>query len=348
MRGRRALALAAGVALLLVLPACSGDEEAPPEGAAADEPPPQPEPPSVCPLTGREPPDGVRLSRPAVALKIENSREARPQAGLENADLVFEEIVEGGITRFMAIYHCGDADRAGPVRSARFDDPKIARPFTRVLAFSGANRIVERELDKKKMVSLTELNTPDPFFRVPPGTLDIHSLFVDVAKLRRAASATKGKLVPPRAGAFDFGARAPNAKRARRVTINFNASNSIEYRWRGGEWKRWEAGEPFMSAAGKQLGTANLLVQQVEVNNSATIVDPAGNPSPDIALRGRGKAWLFRDGHVTKGMWRIRKEGTPAIFSAKGGRRFVFDVGSIWVELVPSRAGDVKGSVAFK
>jgi hypothetical protein len=343
MKGRRrCAALAAALALLA---ACSGGDADQVPQAAPNETA-EPAEPAVCPLTGERPPKGVDLDRAAVAVKIENSREARPQSGLEDADLVYEEIVEGGITRFMAFYHCGDSDRAGPVRSARFDDPKIARPITRVIGFSGANGIVERELDRKKMVALNELNTSNhAFFRVPPGNLDIHSLFVDVSKLR--AAAPDAKLDSPREP-FRFGDLPRAAKRARSAVVHFKASNEISYRYKGGVWRRWEDGERFMTRRGRQIAVPNVLIQQVEVNNSKSIVDPAGNPSPDIALRGSGKAWLLRDGRVLKGRWKIAREGAAATFTTAGGEPFRFAVGPIWVELVPSPKGDVKGSVAIK
>jgi hypothetical protein len=340
MRDRAALA----AVLLCLLAACSRSV---PTATGPDAPPEikRPEPPPVCPLTGKEPPGRVNLDRPAVAVKIENSPEARPQSGLERADLVYEEMVEGGITRFMAIYHCGDSGHAGPVRSARFDDPKVAKPFTRILGFSGANKIVERELRRQRMVALNELNTADTFFRVPPGNLDIHSLFVDVSRLRREASGRK--LRPPKQ-AFEFGPVPDFATRARRASVHFNASNEIGYRYRGGVWKRWEAGAPFMTRSGRKIGVPNVLIQQVEVNNSKTIVDPAGNPSPDIALVGRGRAWLLRDGRVIKGRWKIAGEGRAAVFRTADGSPFIFARGPIWVELVPSARGDVKGSVAIR
>lgn len=346
MRGRARPAALALVALCL-LAACSSDEDPVTPGteqAAEQKAVPKEDP--ACPLTGEEPPRGVDLGRAAVAVKIENSREARPQSGLEDADLVYEEIVEGGITRFMAIYHCGDSRRAGPVRSARFDDPKIALPFTRVLGFSGANGIVEAELEDKGMVALNELNSGDAFFRVPPGVLDVHNLFADVSKVR--SEAPRSKLQPPDDDVFEFGPLDARAKKARSVTVNFNASNPIEYRWEAGAWKRWEAGEPFRSRSGEQIGVPNLVVQQVEVNNSKTVVDPAGNPSPDISLEGSGKAWLLRDGRALKGTWKITKPGKPATFETRAGKPFTFDEGPIWVELVPSSKGDVKGSVTVR
>jgi hypothetical protein len=320
------------------VPEPAGDSPGPTAGArqAAAE---------TCPLTGKQPKSERTLARPAVAVKIENSREARPQSGLEDADLVYEEIVEGGITRFMAIYHCGDSDRAGPVRSARFDDPKVAKPYTRVLGFSGANRIVERELTRQNMVALDELSASDAFFRVPPGNLDIHSLFVDVSKLRAEAP---GRRLNPPEPRFEFGPLPGSARRARVAVVHFSASNEIRYRYRGGEWKRWEAGVPFRTRSGGQVGVPNLLIQQVEVNNSKTIVDPAGNPSPDIALVGRGKAWLLRDGRVIKGRWRIAKEGGPTVLRTTGGEPFRFATGPVWVALVPTSKGEVKGSVRIK
>src|SRR5918995_7009975 len=153
------------------LAACAGDgeETETPQAEATLEPPP------VCPLTGEDPePD---LPRPAVAVKIENSPQSRPQSGLGEADVVFEEIVEGGVTRFAAIYHCGSSKKVGPVRSARFDDPRIVGPFTSVLAYSGANGIVEKELQKNDMVLFTEqADAAKVFFREPEGSQDVHSL----------------------------------------------------------------------------------------------------------------------------------------------------------------------------
>jgi Protein of unknown function (DUF3048) N-terminal domain/Protein of unknown function (DUF3048) C-terminal domain len=338
----RATGFVAVLLVALLAAACSDDEPVTAEQPAVGEHKQRaPEPTCIDGTKASE----SKIHRPAVALKIENSSEARPQSGLESADVVYEEIVEGGITRFMAIYHCGEAHTAGPVRSARFDDAKIASPFTRLLAYSGANGIVERELGKQKIVSLTELNGGSAFFRVPPGTTDIHSLFADTEKIRHQAPK---KLEEPKQGIFEFGAVNDAAKKARRVSLHFNASNTIEYRWSGGTWKRSEAGQPFMSNTGGQIEVANLVVQQVEVNNSATIVDPIGNPSPDIALKGKGKAVLFRDGRVVKGTWVIKKEGDAATFETKSGKPFVFTPGPIWIELLPSGKGEVKGSFEYR
>src|SRR5919202_962193 len=81
------------------------------------------QPAAICPLTGEKPAKTSYLNRPAVGLKIENLPLAYPDSGLNKADIIFEEPVEGGLTRFLAVFHCGDAAKAGPVRSARPIDP---------------------------------------------------------------------------------------------------------------------------------------------------------------------------------------------------------------------------------
>jgi hypothetical protein len=132
------------------------------------------------------------------------------------------------------------------------------------------------------------------------------------------------------------------------VTVSFNNSNTIEYRWKKGAWRRFEAGARFMTASGKQIAVANVVVQEVEVNPSGTIVDVAGNPSPDISLVGKGRAFLFRNGKVIKGRWRIKKEGAPPRYMTRSGNAMVFAPGEIWVELMPSRKGAWKGGISFK
>src|SRR4051794_5747896 len=97
--------------------------------------PTPPPPPVVWPLTGVL--SGAVPARPAVAVKIENSLDARPQTGLNSADMVWEEVVEGGITRYLAVFHSHLPPVIGPVRSVRPMDPSIAAPLRGLFAFSG-------------------------------------------------------------------------------------------------------------------------------------------------------------------------------------------------------------------
>jgi hypothetical protein len=192
------------------------------------------------------------------------------------------------------------------------------------------------------MILLNELNQRGAFYRAPPGAILVHNLFVRTEVLRNDQRVRKAD--PPRSDVFRFGDVPASAKKARSVRVNFNASTTIEYKWQGGAWKRYENG-PFMTNTGSQVAVPNVLIQQVEVNSSRRLVDVAGNASPKLDLKGKGKALLFRDGKVIKGTWQM-KNGKP-LYRTRSGEDLVFARGPIWVELVPSKKGQVKGSIAF-
>lgn len=303
--------------------------------------------PTTCPLTGQEAPDGVDLRRPAIAVKVENPPEARPQSGLEHADVVVEERVEGGITRFLAVFHCDDAGRVGPIRSARFDDPKIAKPFTTFIAASGANAVVEREIRKRGMTYVDEERAKNgELFRWPAGSSDVHSLYADATKLLRRAE--RAGVEAPRRGVLDFGPLPDGARNARRVTLNFVDDNTIEYRWQRGAWRRYEAGERFTVRGGGHVAVPNVLVQEIRVDNSDTLVDVSGAASPELKLVGKGRALLFRDGKVVAGQWRIDEPFAAPEYVTRSGDGMTFAEGPVWIALVPSRAGEVKGKVSYR
>ncbi|MFN3865793.1 MAG: DUF3048 domain-containing protein, partial [Demequina sp.] len=113
-----------------------------PSRSAAPSGPPDPRPDVVWPLTGVDATeaDAALLDRPALAIKIENSSEARPQSNIDTADVVFEEQVEYGISRLIAVFHSDVPETVGPIRSLRPMDPKIVGSFEGPLVFSGAQR----------------------------------------------------------------------------------------------------------------------------------------------------------------------------------------------------------------
>src|SRR5271165_5176465 len=111
------------LALTVVAAACGGGS------STASKPKPKPSTttttagPPIAPLTGLPDPSGQSLTRPALSIKIENTPQARPQTGLDMADVVYEEVTEAGITRFMAVFNSAVPPVVGPVRSARIMDP---------------------------------------------------------------------------------------------------------------------------------------------------------------------------------------------------------------------------------
>lgn len=304
--------------------------------------------PVVCPLKGTEPKTEALAERPAVAVKIENAPVAYPLSGLEEAEVVFEEVVEGGITRFMAIYHCNDAAKAGPIRSARAVDPAIMSPITKILAFSGANGQVLEALEESDVVVIDESGSNGAMERVPrEGLSSEHTLYADTKQVRKVGR--KAFSDAPPEDIFEFGALEDNGKTkaASEVTIQFSGATTVGYTWDGDGYLRTQAGAPFMSESGEQIKVANVLIEEHQVDNSTT-TDVLGNPSVEIADEtGSGKAVLFRDGRAVVGRWSRESLEAPVVFETKTGDRMVFAEGSVWIHLVPSDAGDVKGSFSF-
>jgi Protein of unknown function (DUF3048) N-terminal domain/Protein of unknown function (DUF3048) C-terminal domain len=304
--------------------------------------------PAACPLTGRKPSSDSLLARPAVAVKVENNPLAYPLSGLEKADLVFEEEVEGGLSRFMAIYQCSDVAKVGPVRSAREVDPDIMRPITRILADAGSNAIVDKDLSKAHIVVIDELNAGSAMRRVArPGISSEHTLYANTIALRKLGRKHFDR--PPPDDVFKFGDLQKDAsEKASSITINFSSGNVAGYKWSQGRWRRLQGGAPLMAESGHQIAVDNVLVEEHKVNYSNKIVDVVGNPSTKIAdVTGSGRAVLFRDGRAIKGKW-TRDSVTEAVhFETKSGDEMQFKPGSVWVELVPSQKGEVKGSFSF-
>ena len=300
-----------------------------------------------CPLTGEEPRKEDALDRPAVAVKVENAPIAYPLSGLEDADLVYEELVEGGVTRFMAIYHCGDTPQAGPIRSARLVDPSIMMPTTRILAFSGGNEAVVNSLAENDIVQVDETNAGDAMQRVPrEGLASEHTLFGNSAKLRKVGQKEFDE--PPKSE-LHFGNIDDNGstRPAGNVTINFSPATTVTYEFNGERYARSQAGTPFESEGHGQVGVENVIVEEHTVNLSA-IVDVTGTPSIEIADEtGSGKATLFRDGRAIRGRWEREDVQDPVVFKTKEGDDMVLAPGAVWIHLVPNARGEVEGSFDF-
>lgn len=324
-------------------------QAAPPPAGEVPAPPPEPEPepePDLC-LGGRRPDAPYLLKRPAVAVKVENAPVAWPLSGLEKAEIVYEELVEGGVTRFMAIYHCNDAPKVGPVRSARVVDPAIMRPYTRILGAAGANAIVQRALDKAHIISINEDQAGSAMTRVlRPGLASEHTLYGNTQALRRLGRARFDK--PPPQGIFDYGPSTVPGRRIKSVTMSFGDITQVVYRWIDGKWRRFEDGAPFLAETGRQIAVDNVLIERHRVNYSKGVVDVAGTPSVEIAdTTGSGDAFLLRDHRVIRGKWVRKSKKKPAMFKTLKGKNMVLRPGKTWIELVPTRKGQAKGSVSF-
>jgi hypothetical protein len=286
--------------------------------------------PEPCPLTSEE--TAEVPDRPPLAVKVENLADARPQAGLNDADIVYEQPVEGGITRFMAVYHCTDTNRIGPIRSARLVDADLLRQFgSPIFAFAGGVPQVVNAVEDAGATAIA-YTSPSRFFEEDPNRARPHHVFSSTDVLYGDASGD----LPGHVFTYDP-ERPTSEKRARLVHLDFSPFANVFWRFspKNRVWLRSHDEERHTLEDGSQVSAVNVVVQVVEVRPSQ-IVDAAGNPSPEIDAIGSGKAFVFRNGRVIEGRWTREGQDDLTLFFDASGDEIALAPGRTWVELFPS------------
>lgn len=291
-------------------------------------------PPPACPLSGELGPHGEVPERPPLAIKVENAPEARPQAALNAADVVVEEPVEGGYTRFIAIFHCRDAGRVGPVRSGRTTDPDYLRQLgPAVFGYAGGVARVKREVPAVGLVDVNYLIAADAYTRDPSRSAP-HNLYTSTRDLWEAASASAWTPVPLFAytPSWDGPARQVGG-----VHLPFSGVSDVVWTWDRERrvWLRSHGDERHVLEDGEQVFARSVVIQVVRVTDS-DIVDAAGNPSPDVELTGSGRAFVLRGGKAIVGRWERPTLDDVTRLVTRAGEPITLAPGRAWVELVPS------------
>jgi Protein of unknown function (DUF3048) N-terminal domain/Protein of unknown function (DUF3048) C-terminal domain len=299
---------------------------------------PPPPPPPVYPLTGLPVTDPAAAARPSLIVKIDNSEPtSRPQAGINNADVVYEERVEGGVTRFMAIYHSHDAMPVGPVRSARTSDIGLFQPLYRPLfAWSGANAIFEQRIREAGIVDIGAPVAPQFYSRAgdrrAPHNLMLNST-IDVW------AGAYPEAVPPPSPLFAYRAvgepPGPGGGPLTGVRIVFAqepGSAPVEYAWNGAGWARWQSGTPHVDTEGNQIAPENVIVQYTPYANSDTN-DQFGVPIREAQTVGEGEALVLTGGVGYTARWVKPAANAPTQFLDGAGAPIRLTPGRTWVAL---------------
>lgn len=286
-----------------------------------------------APLTG-EPTAGADLDRPALGVKIDNVAAARPQSGLAQADVVYEERVEGFLSRFLAVFHSRDADPVGPIRSGRSTDVAILAPLDDPLfAYSGANPTFTEIIRSAPLVDVGAEVAPGAYFRRPDRPAP-HDLYSDTATLY--AQAPDGGR-PSELFAFADDAPAIGAE-AQGVTFDFGsaAATRVSYTWDGARdgWLRSQNGTPHVTEDGTQLAPDHVLVQFVDYVDSG-VNDASGSPIPEAVLVGDGNLWALTGGRVVTGSWSRSDDEAVTELTTDAGGPLELRPGRTWVALVP-------------
>jgi Protein of unknown function (DUF3048) N-terminal domain/Protein of unknown function (DUF3048) C-terminal domain len=291
--------------------------------------------PPVAPLTGLPDPTGESFKRPALSVKVENyNPDSRPQVGIDQADVVYEEEVEGGITRFVAIFNSTAPDTIGPVRSVRYQDPDIVWPIGGIFAYSGGaagpvdaiNAAPVHAIDNTAAVAnganAMERDAPGQPRRPAP-----HNLYGHGPALFDLGGDPKPP--PPlfqytKPGSPNAGTNVGDPVASMR--IGFTGDYDASYQWDAASstWKRFQHGEPHLVVSGDQIAPTNVVVQFTQYDgesNGQTV--------------GEGDAWIFTDGRVYKGRWVRPDRAQPARYIDLAGAPITLRPGRTWVELLP-------------
>jgi hypothetical protein len=349
VRSSRAIrALVPLVAAGLTLTACGGGSSpsaSPSDSTAVDSSAPTPAPqPTTWPLTGLPAPDNASVTNhPVYIAKIDNTGASDPQYGIGEADLVTQELVEGGITRLAVFFYSQLPDKAGPIRSMRLTDIGVAKPLNAQLVTSGAAPVTLAGL-KQAHVTYIDMNNPN-VRRVSDGTHDtLHSVQADISKL--GASAGQKKAARPQ-DFFDFGTDADYQGTGKATTVNTKIGNAPgsddEWKYTGGKYVLQDG---YMDST--SVYKPDTIITCVVQTTIAPYKDPAGNPVPVSHFEGKGAATIFHDGKVEKGTW--TKDGVDGTvhFKAKDGTELKVPAGHTWLALVPAGGQSVSaGSVTW-
>jgi hypothetical protein len=316
--------VAAAFALSLTLAGCGGSDK-----SGSGKPDSQPvsggaKLAALWPLTG-EPVTGATPPRPVLVTKIDNSVDSRPQVGLSKADLITEELVEGGITRLAVFYYQQLPQVAGPVRSMRASDIGIVKPAHADIVASGAAPPTLRRL---RANHITFYDGGGPGYYRDSSRVAPHNLMVRMKEL--AASLKNKKAVVP-ASYLPWGKDSDfsGVGKATKISATFSRSSTTMWSFQGGKYVNTNSN----AADGDRFKPDNVLVLRVR-EGDAGYLDPAGNKVPETLYFGKGPALLFHNGQVVRGTWSKKSRKHPVSLSTAAGPLKV-PAGHTWIELVP-------------
>ncbi|MDQ1014793.1 hypothetical protein QFZ43_001342 [Streptomyces afghaniensis] len=271
-------------------------------------------------------PSSAATGPSVLAVKLDNAAAARPHTGVEAADVVYAEQVEGGLSRLMAVYATRLPKAVGPVRSARESDLELLRQFDRpTLAFSGAQKKLLPLIDKAPLRAKTPGDAPDAYFR-GSGKPAPHNLYLRperlVPEIPGRAALTTG---------FRYGSAPAGGTPATSQTVRYPAAR-FTFTWSDSRdrWLVGMDGAPATTADGKRMAAATVVVQYVKVRES-DFHDFLGNNTPYTETVGSGKARVLRDGRAYDVRWKREGASDGTAFTTGDGTPVNFAKGQVWV-----------------
>lgn len=298
----------------------------------------------ISPLTGLPMPNG-RPANPVFVVKIENTGGGAPQYGLNKADMVMEELVEGGLTRLAAFYYSRLPSKVGHVRSLRDTDIGIAAPVGGQVVASGGAAGTYRRVERAGITVFSE-DGGAPGFSSDPAKVRPYNRLINLKTVAKKAKTSKilGPYLPWTARKSSATTPAPSGttpaapqpKKATKAAVRFSNSTATSWKLAGGTWQRTNG----HAASGQDFKANTLIVMFCRVGD-AGYTDPAGNPVPETKFEGKGRAMVFHGNTVTEVEWLKPSLEESITFSTKAGKPFTIAPGRVFFELVPKGDGRV-------
>jgi DUF3048 family protein len=311
-----------------------------------------------CPFTGLPVSASALAQRRPILVQIGNSSPERPQFGLAQADLVFETVAEGGITRFSAIYLCQDAAEIAGVRSGRLIDLQLVPIFHAIFMHVGASAPVQAMFEENALIGPNSLD----YFRNHPGFVqhpDRRRAPFDVftsTDLAWAAARQQGIAIPgeppPTLNVNANPLAGGGGTAVASVTIQHHSSYWVRWKWdeANGVWTRYITNDtnpngdtPHVDAAtGRPLTAENVIIIRAAHRQTDIIEDSGGSRSIEVELTGSGEAVFLRDGQLYEGTWNRANTTDWFTLTLKDGSAFAFSPGNSYIHFFqPDKQLDV-------
>ena len=281
----------------------------------------------TAPLTGLVDRSSQSVQRPVLTVKIENTPDALPQWGVDQADVVYEEIVNGGITRLAAIFNSQAPAKVGPVRSVRPTDTQIVWPLGGIFAYSGGAAYAVASISTAPVKLIDESRAGAAMFR-DPSRYAPHNLYAVAAGL----FAIGGTPVPPPAlFTYRSATTAPIGAKVSSVVVPFPSIYPVTWTWNALtlSWDRTLFGAADVTGTHVRESPKNVVVMFVNYVNGIGTLASYGD------LQGHGAATIFTDGRIINGTWsRGSSKSDVVTYQRANGKPIALTPGQTWVELL--------------
>ena len=285
--------------------------------------------PATNVLSGRE-----GLNGPVLVVKIDDTTQAHPQIGLEDADIVYIEQVEGGLTRLAAVFSSVIPQRIGPVRSARISDIEIMSQFGRVaFAYSGAQRKLLPVIASANLQDLGAQRQSPTIFTTDPNRIPPYAMVLRADLLMQKVKDDGYQVDSAKSVGFKFGPLQEGGTETSKAVMHWPAATySAKWSVEENRWMLSHNNSVNLADSGVVLGPTTLVIQMVSITPSE-YKDKVGGVTPFSQTVGTGKAYVLRDGQRFVTTWSRASAEDGTTFSFADGTVMNFDPGQIWIAL---------------